>query len=218
MDFKFNSKTTLGAISTLTLVIILSQSRFFNFLIDTALGRAALICLIMGISYTHKILGVVAVLFVIIMFNQSYLGLSEGFTSQPAKDATTTDAATKDATTTDATTTDAATTKDATTTNTTKDADKMSADDAAHDKKQKSSAVTTTLSSAVSTPTPPPATSTGETFVGGREGFNITEREGTLLRGKRSNEVPVFSNARSQSDDVEPADKSVLSGGLFSSA
>jgi hypothetical protein len=209
MDFKFNSKTTLGAISTLTLVIILSQSRFFNFLIDTALGRAALICLIMGISYTHKILGVVAVLFVIIMFNQSYLGLSEGFTSQPAKDATTTDAATKDATTTDATT-------DATTT--TKDADKMPADDAAHDKKQKSSAVTTTISSAVSTPTPPPATSTGETFVGGREGFNITEREGTLLRGKRSNEVPVFSNARSQSDDVEPADKSVLSGGLFSSA
>ena len=147
------------------------------------------------------------------MFNQSYLGSSEGFTSQPA---TTTDAATKDATTTDATTTDATTT-DATT-NTTKDADKMSADDAAHDKKQKSSAVTTTISSAVSTPTPPPATSTGETFVGGREGFNITEREGTLLRGKRSNEVPVFSNARSQSDDVEPADKSVLSGGLFSSA
>ena len=199
MDFKFNSKTTLGAISTLTLVIILSQSRFFNFLIDTALGRAALICLIMGISYTHKILGVVAVLFVIIMFNQSYLGSSEGFTSQPA----TKDATTKDATTTDSTTTDA---------------DKMSADDAAHDKKQKSSAVTTTLSSAVSTPTPTHTTSTGETFVGGREGFNITEREGTLLRGKRSNEVPVFSNARSQSDDVEPADKSVLSGGLFSSA
>jgi cytoskeletal protein RodZ len=214
MDFKFNSKTTLGAISTLTLVIILSQSRFFNFLIDTALGRAALICLIMGISYTHKILGVVAVLFVIIMFNQSYLGSSEGFTSQPA----TKDATTKDATTTDATTTDA-TTKDATTTDsTTTDADKMSADDAAHDKKQKSSAVTTTLSSAVSTPTPTHTTSTGETFVGGREGFNITEREGTLLRGKRSNEVPVFSNARSQSDDVEPADKSVLSGGLFSSA
>jgi FtsZ-interacting cell division protein ZipA len=213
MDFKFNSKTTLGAISTLTLVIILSQSRFFNFLIDTALGRAALICLIMGISYTHKILGVVAVLFVIIMFNQSYLGSSEGFTSQPA----TKDATTKDATTTDAATTDA-TTKDATTTHTTKDADKMPADDAAHDKKQKSSAVTTTISSAVSTPTPTHTTSTGETFVGGREGFNITEREGTLLRGKRSNEVPVFSNARSQSDDVEPADKSVLSGGLFSSA
>ena len=204
MDFKFNSKTTLGAISTLTLVIILSQSRFFNFLIDTALGRAALICLIMGISYTHKILGVIAVLFVIIMFNQSYLGLSEGFTSQPA-----TDAAKDTTTTTDATTTDAATNKDA---------DKMPADDAAHDKKQKSSAVTTTISSAVSTPTPPHTTSTGETFVGGREGFNITEREGTLLRGKRSNEVPVFSNARSQSDDVEPADKSVLSGGLFSSA
>ena len=192
MDFKFNSKTTLGAISTLTLVIILCQSRFFDFLIDTALGRAVLICLIIGISYTHKILGVVAVLFVIIMFNQSYLGSSEGFTSQPS---TTTDS-----------------------TPPMPDADKMPADVAADDKKQKPSAATTTISSAVSTPTPPPATSTGETFVGGREGFNITEREGTLLRGKRSNEVPVFSNARSQSDNVEPADKSVLSGGLFSSA
>lgn len=201
MDFKFNSKTTLGAISTLTLVIILCQSRFFDFLIDTALGRAVLICLIIGISYTHKILGVVAVLFVIIMFNQSYLGSSEGFTSQPATTA---------ATTTDATTTDA--TAAAT------DATKMPPDAAADDKKQKPSAATTTISSAVSTPTPPPTTSTGETFVGGREGFNITEREGTLLRGKRSNEVPVFSNARSQSDNVEPADKSVLSGGLFSSA
>lgn len=203
MDFKFNSKTTLGALSTLTLVIILSQSRFFDFLIDTALGRAALICLIIGISYTHKILGVVAVLFVIIMFNQSYLGSSEGFTSKPATSTTAT-AAMPDATTTDAT---AAAT----------DADKMPADVATDNKKQKPSAATTTISSAVSTPTPP-TTSTGETFVGGREGFNITEREGTLLRGKRSNEVPVFSNARSQSDNVEPADKSVLSGGLFSSA
>jgi hypothetical protein len=205
MDFKFNSKTTLGAISTLTLVIILSQSRFFDFLIDTALGRAALICLIIGISYTHKILGVIAVLFVIIMFNQSYLGSSEGFTSQPSTgaDATTAAPPMPDSTTT----TDSAT----------PDATKMPADAAADDKKQKPSAATTTISSAVSTPTPP-TTSTGETFVGGREGFNITEREGTLLRGKRSNEVPVFSNARSQSDNVEPADKSVLSGGLFSSA
>jgi hypothetical protein len=197
MDFKFNSKTTLGALSTLTLVIILSQSRFFDFLIDTALGRAVLICLIIGISYTHKILGVVAVLFVIIMFNQSYLGSSEGFT-QPT-------------TTTDTTTTDSSTAAPPM-----PDATKMPADVATHDKKPKPSTVTTTLSSAVSTPTP--ITSTGETFVGGREGFNITEREGTLLRGKRSNEVPVFSNARSQSDNVEPADKSVLSGGLFSSA
>ena len=128
------------------------------------------------------------------MFNQSYLGSSEGFTSQPATMPDTTAAAT-----------DAAA-----------DADKMSADAAAGDKKPKPSTVTTTVSSAVSTPTP--TTSTGETFVGGREGFNITEREGTLLRGKRSNEVPVFSNARSQSDNVAPADKSVLSGGLFSSA
>ena len=39
----------------------------------------------------------------------------------------------------------------------------------------------------------------------GREGFNIVEREGMLLRGKRSNEVPVFS--RNQSDNVEPSEE-----------
>jgi hypothetical protein len=45
-----------------------------------------------------------------------------------------------------------------------------------------------------------------------REGFNTVDREGTILRGKRSNEVPVFSNARNQSDNVEASDKSVFSG------
>jgi hypothetical protein len=33
-----------------------------------------------------------------------------------------------------------------------------------------------------------------------------------MLRGKRSNEVPVFANARNQTDDVEPTDKSVFGG------
>ena len=28
-----------------------------------------------------------------------------------------------------------------------------------------------------------------------------------MLRGKRSSEVPVYSNARNQGDDVEPSDK-----------
>ena len=40
----------------------------------------------------------------------------------------------------------------------------------------------------------------------------ITEREGMMLRGKRSSEVPVYSNARNQDDDVEPSDKSVFAG------
>ena len=74
MDFKLVSKNNMGVIATLILVILLSQTRVFDFLIDTALGRAFLILFIIGISYTNKILGVVAVLFIIIMLNQSDIG------------------------------------------------------------------------------------------------------------------------------------------------
>lgn len=83
MDFKLVSKNSLGAIVTLFLVILLGQSRFFDFLIDTALGRAILVFFIVGISITNKILGVVAVLFIIIAFNNSNIGYLEGFTSSP---------------------------------------------------------------------------------------------------------------------------------------
>jgi hypothetical protein len=37
-----------------------------------------------------------------------------------------------------------------------------------------------------------------------------------MLRGKRSNEVPVFSSSRNQSDDVEPIDKSVFTNSFSS--
>jgi len=81
MDFNLVSKNNLGAVSALLLVIILSQGRFFNFLLDTALGRAILILFILFISYTNKILGVVSVLFIIIMFNNSNIGYMEGVTT-----------------------------------------------------------------------------------------------------------------------------------------
>ena len=80
MDFKLVSKNNMGAVATLILVIMLSQSRMFDFLIDTTLGRALLILFILGISYINKFFGVVAILFIIIMFNHSNLGLMEGFT------------------------------------------------------------------------------------------------------------------------------------------
>ena len=150
MDFQLVSKNSVGAVATLFLVILLSQARFFNFLIDTALGRAILILFILGISYTNKILGVVAVLFIIIFFNSSDIGYLEGFTSSPN-------------------------------TNEKIDEVKKKVDE----KKSESKGI---------------------------EGFNITEREHMMLRGKRSSEVPVYSNARNQADDVEPSDKSVFAG------
>ena len=81
MEFNIISKNNLGAVMTLLLVVILSQAKFFNFLLDNALGRAILIIFIIIISYVNKILGVVSVLFIIIMFNNSDIGYMEGFTS-----------------------------------------------------------------------------------------------------------------------------------------
>ena len=81
MDLKLVSKNNLGVVIALILVILLSQGKFFNFLLDTALGRAILILFILFISYTNKILGVVSVLFIIIMFNNSDIGYMEGFTT-----------------------------------------------------------------------------------------------------------------------------------------
>jgi hypothetical protein len=171
MNFKLVSKNNMGVVATLILVILLSQSRFFNFLIDTTLGRTVLILFILVISYVNKILGVVAVLFIIIMFNQSSIGYLEGFTG--ANPVSNTDKLNKLKVNND---TMAATTS--------------------------SAATTAPITSPITTPITAPTT--------GREGFNTTDRELTMLRGKRSNEVPVLSNARSQSEDVDPTDKSVF--------
>ena len=191
MDFKLVSKNNMGVVATLILVILLSQARFFDFLIDTALGRAFLILFILGISYTNQILGVVAVLFIIIMFNQSNIGYMEGFTSTTGTTGTTTPTGT-----TGTTGTNNANLK------------LKEQDEKAKIQKLKSQQAATTTTSSVAA-TVPPTTTKSETFVG-REGFNMVDREGTMLRGKRSNEVPVFSNTRSQGDDVEPTDKSVF--------
>lgn len=163
MDFNLVSKNNVGAVATLFLVILLSQARFFDFLIDTALGRAILILFILGISYTNKILGVVAVLFIIIAFNNSDIGYLEGFTDSPN-------------------------------TNQKKDDDvnekvDEKVEEKVEEKKSESKGI---------------------------EGFNITEKEQQMLRGKRSNEVPVYPNARNQDDDVEPSDKSVFVGNYSS--
>ena len=161
MDFKLVSKNNLGAVATLFLVILLSHARFFDFLIDSALGRAILILFILGISYTNKILGVVAVLFIIIAFNNSDVGYLEGFTPP------------------------------------------TTLPNISPNIKEKKADVTQKVDEK-------------KTESNGIEGFNITEREGMMLRGKRSSEVPIYSNARNQDDNVEPCDKSVFAGNYSS--
>ena len=153
MDFKLVSKNNMGIVVTLILVILLSQSKFFNFLIDTGLGRSVLILFILVISYVNKILGAVAVLFIIIIFNQSNIGYMEGFTANK---------------------------------------------NSSVDKKQhKLNNLKVKNKSAVSNA----STNSPESFSG-REGFNTVDRESTMLRGKRSSEVHMLSNARTQNEDV----------------
>lgn len=205
MAFNLLSKNILGSVTTLLLVILLTQSRVFDFLINTPLGRAFLIVAILGISYCHKIFGVVALLFVIIIFNQSDFSFMEGFT---------------DTTTTPTTPTTTTTTTTPTTVSLN---NSVTATDILEKKKEVADKITELAQSAqlakqntISTSTSTAATSAPtETFMG-REGFNTVEREGLLLRGKRSNEVPVFSNARNQQDNVEASDKSVFLGSYAS--
>ena len=172
MAFKLLSKNIVGVVATLFLVVLLTQARLFDFLINTALGRVALILAILGISCCHKIFGVVAILFVIIIFNQSDLSFMEGFTDKTTPTVTPTTPSTNPT----------------------------------GNPIKKDESTTTETSSAMAATPPTPPTPPMETFMG-REGFNTVDREGMILRGKRSNEVPVFSNARNQNDNVQPTDK-----------
>jgi hypothetical protein len=191
MDFQLVSKNNVGAVATLFLVILLSQSRFFDFLIDTALGRTILILFILGISYTNKILGVVAVLFIIIAFNNSDIGYLEGFTNTKA---------TKDKV-------------DEDTSVSKTDGTSVSKTNGTSVSKTNGTSVSKTDGTSVSKTD---STSVSKTDSKGIEGFNITEKEHMMLRGKRSSEIPVYSNARNQDDDVEPSDKAVFSGNYSS--
>ena len=74
------SKYNIGIAISLILVVLLSQSKFFNFFLNTLLGKSILIIILIFIACIHKILGVVIILFIIIFFNSSDLAYTEGFT------------------------------------------------------------------------------------------------------------------------------------------
>ena len=78
------SKNNIGIITTLILVVLLSQSRFFDFLTETHLGRMILLAFIILITYTNKIFGLLSVLFIICAFKLNDISLYnyEGFTFQ----------------------------------------------------------------------------------------------------------------------------------------
>ena len=72
-------KNATGVIAILFLVVLLRNSRFLDTLLNTTLGRVILILFILGISCVNQVLGIIAVLCIIIMYNQSGIGYLEGF-------------------------------------------------------------------------------------------------------------------------------------------
>jgi hypothetical protein len=216
MDFKLVDKKNMGGVSLLLLVIILSQSRFFNFLIDTALGRAFLIAFIIFICCCHKIMGVVAVLLIIIMFNRSQIGMLEGFDSgqinteqikddiqakiQAKIDACGNDTSTATASSSPApvSTTSTTTSSPTTTTSTT------------------STTTPSTTAPPITTSTPPPNLAALQSKVAqAKEGFDLIGTESTLKSGKQSNSISVNNKARS-SENVLPSDENIFSTSSYS--
>ena len=205
MDFKLVDKKNMGGASLLLLIIILCQSRFFNFLIDTALGRAILITFIIFICCCHKIMGVIAVLLIIIMFNRSQIGILEGFDSgeintQQIKDniqakiqsATDASAPASTTTTTSAPTTTTTTTTPSTTTPS-----------------------TTTPSTTTPSTTSPNLASLQSKVAQAKEGFDLIGTESTLKSGKQSNSISVNNKSRS-SENVLPSYENIFSTSIYS--
>jgi hypothetical protein len=194
MNFNLVSKNNMGVVMTLILAVLLSQSRFFDFLIDAALGRSFLLVFVIFIAYTNKILGLVAVLFVIIAFNNNDMNMVHSYNYYEGFDGSGNQTAN-------------AIMQDKLTILQAKEnllqnkinAVQQKANNQSQNSTNSSTTATTTSSSVSGT----------ESFKG-REGFCMTDRESNMLRGKQSNAVPVFNNLREQSDDVSPTDKSVF--------
>lgn len=180
MDFRLVSKNNMGVVMTLILAILLSQSRFFDFLIDTPLGRMVLLAFIILIAYTHKILGLVAVLCIIIAFNVNDVNMVHSYNYYEGFDVSnnTLNGTVKNAI-----------------------ASKMQSVKQDMSGNNTSSSTTATASS---------SSVSGQESFKAREGFCMTDRESNMLRGKQSNTFPVFNNLREQSDDVSPSDKAVF--------
>jgi hypothetical protein len=182
MAFKIISKNNIGVVLTLILVILLSQSRFLDFLLETHLGRIVLLSFIIFISYINKFFGLLAVLFIIIAFNNSQYGTVysynyfEGFdVSGNSIDIS----------------------------GNSIDISGNSIDISGNLTKQ---SVDDMIKTAIA------SSNVATTSNIAKEGFCTTDRELNILRGKQSNSIPVYNKSREQSDEVDPTDKSIFSG------
>ncbi len=196
MGFNLISKNNIGLATTLLLILLLSQSRFFDFLMNTHLGRIVLLAMIILVAHVHKMLGLFAVLCIILAFNHNELNTVYGYNIYEGFD-------------TSGNTTDISG-------NLTDMSGNISS--AIQSKLSSLQSKESTLESKVNSiqqqmgknTSTTSTTSTSTDSFKGREGFCMTDRETTMLRGKQSSTVPVFNNVREQSDDISPTDTSMF--------
>jgi uncharacterized membrane protein len=183
MDSKFVNKNKIGIVAALFLVIFLSQSKTFHFLMHTILGRFVLVLLVLGISTSSIVLGIVAVLFVVIMIYQDNNVYLEGFIEGEGES----EGEGKD-----------------------KGKDEMLAQFKKNLNNQHLSDTTLSSSTASTTIITPAFDATTNEVAGfkGREGFNLTERESNILKGKKSNEIPF--NMNTNADNVQPSGEDIF--------
>ena len=179
MDSKLLSKTNMGGLATIIFVILLCQARFFNFLVGTTLGRAVLVFLVLGITCVHHILGVIAVLAIVVIYNQSNVDYMEGFTEGVVNNNKMGTAVIKVAP---------------------KDDKKPVADKKAMDAKNSMDAKKAMDAKKPMDDSKKPVA---------REGFNLLDSERVMQKGKRASDFMGVADTRRQLDDaVEPNDPS----------
>ena len=204
MDFNLISKNNIGIVGTLILAIFLSQHRTMNFMFRTALGRLSLIILILAMSYTNKILGVVGVLFVVIIFSSSNMNFMEGVenmdTTTTSSDTSTSAPSLTITAPTFTTSPGVTTTTDTTVTNEPATTDPTSSA-VQTKKKATSSAIGTPLDEAQTGVTETDNVTSedaGDTINStenaGVESFDILGLERNIQKGKNSNTIPIHNN------------------------
>jgi hypothetical protein len=191
------------------LAIFLSQSRSIDFLFRTVLGRLTLIVLILAMSYTNKILGVVGVLFVVIICSSTNI---EGLDNMETTTTTTDTTITVPDTTAEATGTDAK----GTNTIVKKDKKGVSSvsgtpiDEAQTGVTEDTNTGDTNTEDITTANAGENVNTTENTAV---EGFDIIGLERNMQKGKDSNKIPV--NHNNDMDNILPGDFSKIGFSLF---
>lgn len=173
--------STIGIASMLCFVVLVSQSRILDFLFETFLGRILLISMILFISYTHYILGIVSVLIVIIMFNNVDYGYGYGYMEgmENAENPTTT----------------ATTTTPSTTSSTASSAVSSISSSLAKAMDKAKDDVTGKIDVSTTDKTSSADKTSSKKEKVAVEGFDLIGTENTIKRGKQSNSIPVYPNS-----------------------